>query len=210
MLTEGKSLKAANLKWLVAIAVLDVLICVAVAAPESLDTVTWRSFLKSAVFATASPLVLMLVSMFSSELKASLVFWRGSDAYPGHRAFSEIGPRDPRFNMDSLRRNVGELPSDSREQNELWFRLYDKVRNEVTVLDAHRNFLLFRDLTAMSLVLLPVAAIASFVLELSPGRAALVIAIFAVQWIGSTVAARQGGHRTVKNVMVLHALKRRR
>lgn len=206
----GTSLKARNVTWQWAVVGVDAIACVIVAAPGLLAELNWLTMMKSSILAAAPVCVLLLTSLLSSEQKASLVFFRWRHAYPGHRAFSDIGPRDSRFRMEDLRANVGEFPHEPADQNALWFRLYKKVESDTTVSESHRNFLLFRDLAAMSLLMIPVAIVASLLAGISVSQMIAIGAIFLTQFIVTALAAKHSGTRMVMNVLALHAIKRRR
>lgn len=100
----------------------------------------------------AIPLMITLVVTFMNRLgndpvKLALVFWRVKHALPGCRAFSEFAPGNPRINMRQLKAAVGgEFPTDPDEQNRAWYRLYQQVRESPSIEDAHKEYLLFRDM----------------------------------------------------------------
>jgi hypothetical protein len=60
-----------------------------------------------------------------SDFKAKIIFTRWKDPLPGCRAFSEYGPKDPRINLQKLKAKYGSLPRKSREQNVLWYKLFN-------------------------------------------------------------------------------------
>lgn len=99
------------------------------------------------------PVLLIIFSgLVSSELKAKLVFWRIKNALPGHRAFSSLAPCDARIDMKRLKAKMKTIPKDPKEQNTSWHRLYKKYEEAPTVKNSHRNFLLARDLSTISLI----------------------------------------------------------
>lgn len=90
-------------------------------------------------------------SLIDVETKCGPVFLRWRHALPGHRAFTEYGPRDPRVDMSKVTRLLGnELPSEPGEQNAVWYGLFKQAENEPPVLGAHRDFLLLRDYAALA------------------------------------------------------------
>ena len=205
-MTAKNTLKAQNLGWIWSVAVADALTLVAIAFPAALDQATsWlASGSRMAGVSIAPVIVLLLTSLLPSELKAALVFWRVRDVLPGHRAFSVHALRDPRIDMQRLRAAVGEFPDDPRDQNALWYRLFKKVDGEPVVAEAHRHFLLFRDLAALSLLLAVVAPAVLYSLGAAPVAIWLPIGFFGIQYLATTVAARQRGVRLVCNVLALH------
>ncbi|MET4149068.1 MULTISPECIES: hypothetical protein [unclassified Bradyrhizobium] len=87
------------------------------------------------------------------DAKYRLVFLRMHHALPGHRAFTEYGPCDPRVDMSKVKRQLGnKLPQDPDDQNKAWYRLYKQVEKAPPVESVHRDFLLLRDYTALSLL----------------------------------------------------------
>ena len=101
------------------------------------------------------PLTIVLEGFLSSHIKAVLVFCRFKDPLPGNRAFSEIAKNDHRVDLNKLVKIFsGNLPQSSINQNKEWYKLYRKHEDKVRVLDAHRSFLLTRDLTALTAILI--------------------------------------------------------
>ena len=58
----------------------------------------------------------VLVEQGSPDFKARMVFLRWTDPLPGSRAFTHIGPRDPRVDMKALSRKVKPLPVSAADQ----------------------------------------------------------------------------------------------
>jgi hypothetical protein len=138
-----------------------------------------------------------------------LVYWRTRDVLPGARAFSHFALRDERIDPEALRRNIGAFPIDPKEQNVRWYKLFKKVDSAPEVVDPHGRFLLFRDVTGLSFLLVVLTPVAMFFLgSKAPAIAALVI--YAAQFIVSALAARFSGERLVANVLALHSLKKYR
>lgn len=211
MSNPDKSLKSQNLKWLWSVVAIDALSLALIASPEILspDSVRNLAWVRLLAAGVAPVVVLLLTSLLSADAKAVIVFWRVKETLPGHRAFSVHAPRDSRINIDALRKNVGSFPDDPREQNTLWFKLYKKVESEVAVAQAHRHYLLFRDLAAMSLLLAPLATLALYLSEAASTATWIAFAILFTQYATTAIAARNNGIRFVTNVLTLHSVKRR-
>ena len=83
-----------------------------------------------------------------NNVKHPLVYFRVRNALSGHRC-THICKRDPRLRSDDLERKWPALFScdmNEREQNAYWYNeIYRPVRDSHEVMQAHRNFLLFRD-----------------------------------------------------------------
>jgi len=206
-----KTLKSQNLKWLWSVVAIDAIGLALIASPEILSSTSVRSlaWVRLLAAGVAPVVVLLLTSLLSADAKAAIVFWRLKETLPGHRAFSVYAPRDSRINVDALRKNIGTFPDDAREQNTLWFKLYKKVEFEVTVAQAHRHYLLFRDFAAMSLLLAPLATLALYLSGAASPATWIAFAILCGQYAATALAARNNGIRFVTNVLTLHSVKRR-
>lgn len=211
MTTPAKPLKAQNVTWIWGVVVADTLTLLGFAYPAAFDQTTLpvAALLRLCAAALAPVVVLLLTSLLPSEAKAVLVFWRARNTLPGHRAFSLYAARDARIDLQALRKNIGEFPDAPRDQNTLWYRLYKKVETEAMVTLAHRHYLLFRDLAALSLLLTVIAPVVVFALGAATAAIWFTICLFAIQYLATAVAARNHGVRLVTNVLALHSSKRR-
>lgn len=202
------TLKGKNLTWLVAALAFDAIVLwlVASQAPVT-ELASAQSLAKRAALVTLLPVpALLLSSLLSSNLKAVLVFWRWQHPLPGARAFTVHAPADPRVALDRLRKNIGEFPQDPREQNSRWYALYREVQAEASVRDSHGQYLLFRDLAAVSLLL--ILAVPLVLLLAVTGATGIVlgtVAFFLAQYLLAAQAGRVAGVRMVRNVLALHA-----
>jgi len=200
-----RALKVQNTVWIWAVVVADAVTLAGFAFPAVADQMA--SWLASAHLAGASiapVIVLLLTSILPTALKEALVFWRVRDVLPGHRAFSVYAQKDPRIDLARLRTAAADFPAAARDQNSLWYRLYRQVEADPGVAQAHRHFLLFRDLTALSLLLTIVAPLVLYVLGASATAAWLAVALFGAQYLASALAGRFRGVRFVCNVLALH------
>ena len=108
--------------------------------------------------AIAGALATAINALPSSQMKARLVYMRWTNPLPGHRVFTRYAPQDPRIDMDRLQQIVGTIPTDEAEQNRVWYRLYKPVADQPLISAVHRDFLLMRDFTALSAILILVMA----------------------------------------------------
>lgn len=210
METSRKPLKSLNVKWLGAVLAVDILVLVAFALGWA-DVTSWNveKLATRAGFATLMPVVALLIAaLVPADVKAMLVYWRIRDTLPGHRAFTEHAPSDPRIDLDALRKNVGAFPSEPREQNTVWYRLYKKVASDVAVEDGHKGYLLFRDLAAISIVLALAAPIGVYLLDGGLPSATIAAVLMLSQYLFAALAARNSGVRFVTNVLAIHSAKR--
>jgi hypothetical protein len=101
-----------------------------------------------------------------------------------------------------LRRRHGPLPSDGREQNGLWYRFYGDHRESEGVEDAHKSYLLYRELTYLNLAVGLVLALPSAVFGLIGWRALLVVlGVVAVTTVALAWSAQNAALRMVQNVL---------
>jgi hypothetical protein len=171
MKTRGeRSLKSLNMKWLVLLAVADVLAVLFFVAPDLLSGASLTEVASGRVLSTTvmPVVVLLIVNVLPHDVKAMLVYWKPLGVLPGCQAFTKYGPRDPRIDMTALKKNVGALPDDPTEQNSKWYKLYKQVANEPEVTEAHKLFLMYRDMAALSLVLTALVPVALLIVRAAP------------------------------------------
>ncbi len=209
--TSTTSLKAQNGKaiWFLVSAdiVAIVLVLTGFAITQaSLSELAQSVFIRDLFFAAAGPLVAVYLNdLLPSNAKASIIFWRFKDALPGHRAFSEHAESDPRIDLVGLRKKIGDFPQSPREQNTCWYRLFQKHLSNVIVNDAHKRFLLFRDSSSLTLLIIAIAGIAAVLSGVPLGILALLVGGLAVQFLWLTLSARNTGIRLVQNVLALES-----
>jgi hypothetical protein len=209
MNAEG-SLKSQNMKWLVLLAAADVLAILLFVAPEIAKGVTLTELGVGRVLTTTvlPVVVLLLVNVLPHEVKSSLVFWKLRDALPGCRAFTRYAPRDQRIDMVALKKNVGAFPSEPADQNAKWYKLYKQVPTDPTVRDAHRHFLLYRDMAALSLPLIVLVPAALYFTGVARSALWSAAGLFLAQYVLTALSARWSGVRFVCNVLAVHAAKK--
>ncbi len=205
------SLKAENGKaiWLLVSADIVVIVLVLTGfafTRASLSELAQSAFVRGLVFAAAGPLVAVFLNdLLPSNAKASIVFWRIKDALPGHRAFSEHAEADPRIDIAALKKRVGEFPQNPRDQNSCWYKLFQKHQSNVIVSDSHKRFLLFRDSSSLTLLILAIAWIAAVLAGAPAGLQATIAGGLAAQFLWLAISARNTGIRLVQNVLALEA-----
>lgn len=100
-------------------------------------------------------IVLVLNYVITSNFKAELVFWKRKDVYPGYRIFTELESfKDNRINESVLIKKHGNLPNVPEKQNNLWYKIFKKYEFKPMIFESHRKFLMFRDLTGLSFIIL--------------------------------------------------------
>jgi hypothetical protein len=210
MRNAQRSLKAANMTWLVGLALLDIGMLLVFAFPAVIGAapLTQVMSMRAALMMVLPVAVLLLSGLVSPNVKAMLVYWKLRNVLPGHEAFTRYGPADPRVDMAALRKNVGALPIDPGEQNAFWYKLYRRVDSEISVVDAHKMYLLWRDAAALSLPLVIALPLLLRWNGANTNAAWVACAIFAAQYLLTAIAARHGGTGFVCNVLAIHSTKR--
>jgi hypothetical protein len=156
-----------------------------------------------AVVATA-----VLNGVLSADTKARLVFLRWHNALPGHRAFSHYASSDPRIDFAALTRDHGAaLPVDPVEQNRTWYRIYKTVENEPSVNQVHRDFLLLRDYTGLSVLFFVFYGGVGFFALPSIRSSALYLLLLIIQFGVVRLAASNYGIRLVTTVLAQKTTK---
>lgn len=146
----------------------------------------------------------VLNALPSPDLKATLVFWRLKHALPGHRAFSVYTQKDTRIDAPRLLKAFkGAFPSDPAEQNAAWYKLYKMLRDDLTVHDAHKTFLLLRDYTALSAFILIAFGTWAAVAITDKLGAAVYVGLLVGQFLLARQGAYNAGVRLVTNVLAL-------
>jgi len=205
--TSAKSFKFTRMPWLVSLVVFDIVVILGFVFPELIGaaSMTQLTAARAAVALVLPVAVLLLSGLLSHGIKASLVYWKVTEALPAHEAFSKHGRRDARIDLRALEKNIGNFPSIPAEQNRLWFTLYKAFETQPAIVEAQKMYLLYRDMAAISFLLLIVVPIG-----LSLNGAAFfavwtVAGIFTLQYLIAAVAARHSGIRFVTNVLAAHS-----
>ena len=108
----------------------------------------------SGLLVTLPVVSVVLLGLVPSSVRAKIAFWKIRNELPASRAFSRIGPQDVRVDMTVLAARYGPLPAEASAQNKLWYRIYTKHEARPAVRDVHGDFLLTRDIAAVSVFFL--------------------------------------------------------
>ena len=167
----------------------------------SIDHFWHRVTMKGGIIAAGIPIVsIVLAGVLSDAAKARLVFWRWRYPLPGCRVFTELLNTDPRLDVPTLKKKLGDLPSEPRAQNALWFSLYRHHSAAPRVLEAQRVYLLTRDMTAMAGLF--VVLLTGGVLGTSGWKASAMYAVaLLAQYFLIASSAKNYGRRFVLNVL---------
>lgn len=197
--------KNAAYLWLFIAINIAVFLCLFVGSSlteASIDHFWHRVTMKSGIIAAGIPIVsIVLAGVLSDTAKARLVFWRWRYPLPGCRVFTELLKTDPRLDVPTLKKKLGNLPSEPQAQNALWFSSYRRHSAAPRVLEAQRLYLLTRDMTAMTALFAVLLSVGVLV-----GTAGWkVFAMYAIallaQYLLIASSARNYGCRFVLNVL---------
>ena len=204
------SLKNDNKKYIYTYLALWILFTGLLAAPD--DSI-WHMYLSNDAFNQLSsqdfvrflPIALAYVltaRLLPTELKEILVFGRLRERLPGCRAFSHFAHTDVRIDKSVLEARYGPLPSDGSDQNALWYKIYKKHQGDPGVSDAHRDYLLFRDLAGITFLVLCLLSPLLIILGTITIETAVSLAAGAfVLMLLLGTSARNSANRFVQNVL---------
>lgn len=171
-------------------------------AGSSIEQFWGRVTAKDGIIAACIPLLAIVLSGALSDAgKARLVFWRWRNPLPGCRAFTELIGTDPRIDVPALKRKLGELPHDPQAQNALWYRLYKGRRTEIKISEAHRFYLLTRDMATISALFVALFSMGVIAGSVGWKVTALYTGALIAQYLLVATAARNYGTRFVLNVL---------
>jgi hypothetical protein len=163
----------------------------------------WRKVTSlDTVLMAALPLLAVVgLGLVGSHIKAVLVFLRPRFPLPGCRAFSKLAPGDPRIDLAVIARAYGEPPSDPMNQNRLWYKLFRQHEDNERVTDAHRLYLLTRDMTALSAVFLIAFGLGAAIWGCPAKVTWMYLAFLILQYGAVSTAARNYGNRFATTVL---------
>jgi hypothetical protein len=206
MATLEKTLKSQNWKYIYPYIGLNIIVFYVIVMGSDGIWQLAETALKSTLWAgAASILAVILNGLLDSHIKAVLVFWRLHDPLPGCRAFSHYMNTDPRIAPHVLQTRYGQFPHDPAQQNSLWYRIYRKNENHPSIRDAHANYLLTRDLAALSLIFLVLLGPAALYLQVDTKWALFYLVGLAVVYGFASQAARSYGKRLVTSALAIES-----
>jgi hypothetical protein len=176
--------------------------------PSNLDDLVAASPPKR-IISAASFIAMLLVGALDAlpgaDLKARIVFGRWRNPLPGSRAFEKANlDSDVRIDRERLREAVGgTFPRGAREQNTAWYRLYQLWAEDARVEHVHFQWLLYRDLTWLALLLLGLGLVAAAVNTHARATALVSAVLAAVLVIFFRAAASQHAVRFCNTVLAL-------
>lgn len=206
-----KSLKEQNRHKIAGFVTANICFYILVIQSNSIISDDWFQSLKNLYSMAPAGVAVIIAGLLNSQIspifKARIVFLRWVNPLPGARAFSKYAPDDPRVDISSLQDKYGELPIDAEAQNILWYKLYKANGDEHSVVDAHRDFLLYRDMASIGFILLAIFSVAAKFFLLS-AQVYLVFALLLIMQLLVLInAARNHGIRFVTNVLAIESLR---
>ncbi len=169
---------------------------------ESVGHFWQRVSAKNGLIAVCMPLATVVLNgVLGDVAKARLVFWRWKNPLPGCRAFSELVHTDPRIDVAALKAKHGAFPRSPKDQNALWFQIYKKQTAALTVSEAHRVYLLTRDMASLSLIFALVFSLCALLSPIHWGVTFIYCAALSGQYLLIATSARNYGRRFVLNVL---------
>jgi hypothetical protein len=152
-----------------------------------------------------SVVAFLIQGMLSSDLKARIIFLRfRGNPYPGARAFTKWLTSDSRIDAEVIRQRYGPLPEDADSQNALWYKLLKKHEGDNGIADAHRRYLLARDLATDWLLFGAASVVIVLILGKSGKSMQIAYAVLNVLvFLVMLKAAQNYGVRLVTNTLAI-------
>jgi hypothetical protein len=208
-MSKNNYIKNDNRKYLIGYLVLHVFIFALISGilePPFNDFQTILSDLQKPTIWTAIlliPFCIVLDGFLGNPVKEFSVFWRIKERLPGHRAFSVIAKNDSRIDMNQVSRIfAGYIPDEPQKQNSEWYSLYKKYQDNRIVYQAHKAFLLTRDMTALTALLLPTVFIGHLLYSSDLKIIIYHILGLFILYLFIALSASNYGKRFVANVIV--------
>ncbi|RQD68269.1 MAG: hypothetical protein D5S00_09060 [Tindallia sp. MSAO_Bac2] len=150
----------------------------------------------------ASIVGLLINGILKTDYKNIMVFWKVKQPLPSYRVFSHLAKNDHRIDYDELNTKYNPLPVKPELQSKLWYKLLKKYPNDEMILQSHRDYLMYRDLTAISFLLSVIYLITFILLKMfGIDVSILLILVFLVEYLFLLIAARTKAERFVLNVI---------
>jgi hypothetical protein len=157
----------------------------------------------SAVF---SSILVMLTNLLTHNLKHKIVFTRIKDEMPAGR-IDKLCHKDQRIDCQAAQEKWPDIfasETSPADRNSLWYRqIYKPVQDTNPVQQAHRSFLLYRDVMTGAIMLLIIATGWNFwgSPELIGELVSEVFWVLGLFGLISLIAARNAGNRFVVNAV---------
>ncbi len=170
---------------------------------DSMKDIAVEILSEEGIFMIFSPIIIIVFNgLLSSRFKAAVVFWKWKYSLPGHRVFTKLINTDHRIDIKKLEQKYGKLPIDPIEQNNFWYGILQKQKDDIIVKDSHKAYLLTRDMSAISFVFL--ASIPVILLSDAGMKVKVMSAgYFIFQYLITMMVARNYANRFTCNVLAV-------
>ncbi|MCT9561645.1 hypothetical protein Q5X39_03955 [Acinetobacter baumannii] len=152
-------------------------------------------------------IVKLLLNIIPAEIKHNIIFGRLKNSLPGHRAFSDYIYKDSRIDIDNLKKNLGIFPSEPNEQNRIWYKIYQKHKNDEQIVESHVRFLFFRDCSILTIFILFGFIFLCIFFRANIFQWITSISFIIIQLTILIISARNNGIRFVQNVLCIESHK---
>jgi len=164
---------------------------------------------KDGVFFILLPILLIILQgILSPKIKEVLVFWKVKNRLPGSQAFSKYLQSDDRINKRKLIEKYGKLPKNKDKQNKLWYKMYKDVSSDIGITKAHKDYLLTRELTIITIFFIIIFPIVLFYIDTNVQIVIYFIIFLTLEYFIIRYVAKNYAVRLVTNVMALASIKR--
>jgi hypothetical protein len=211
---SGAASRAASLKdqnrWpLLAVLTINLAFFLLVVKAGTLDSFSteyvmkhWKGLLPSGLGVI---FVGIINSIMSSNAKARIVYWKWYNPLPGCRAFSHFAENDARIKLSALRKIVGKFPTDPKEQNAVWYKLYRSIQRDPAVNQLHKHVLFKRDYAVLSFLFIMILGTIGFYFIIPMNVALIYFVILVAQYLLVRYTAKNDGERLVTTVLAIKA-----
>lgn len=182
--------------------------------PNNRFTTLIVAILNSALFLSILYIfVLLSDSLFSESMKNKIVYFGGH--LPGETVFSKmkIEVKDIRFTQQQVLERYKDIyenmPSQKKDryryENSAWYKIYNKYRDNKMIYVSNRDYLLCRDMTSSTVVILILYLIFSDGLQLILFKRDCIVYLM-IMFLITNIATRTKGKRMVNNVLICDLL----
>lgn len=150
--------------------------------------------------------ILVAGNLIKGRLKAVLVFWDWSQTLPIAKVFTRYLPKKDAMDPAAQELCSKQLPSNPTEQEALWLHIYSKYKNNPAVIDARNDFLLAKEITWLSFVVLLFFGVGSLIIGKPTLQTLAYPAFLLIQYITASIVARSLGIRFSGDVLAVGQL----
>ena len=94
------------------------------------------------------------------------------------------------------------LPENPKEQNKVWYRLYLKYKDNVIIGEVQRNYLITRDFTVFTAILIPLTLASHIIITTDLKRILMHLTFLLILFFVLSISSRNYGKRFVADVIV--------